>query len=59
VINPSFDFKGIGIDGLDTEFDGIFRRAFASCVFTPDVFNQLGIFQDDFIGKSDETVIYE
>ncbi|CAF4416068.1 unnamed protein product, partial [Adineta steineri] len=30
IINPDFDFKTMGIGGLDAEFNAIFRRAFAS-----------------------------
>lgn len=32
----------MGIGGLDKEFSGIFRRAFASRVFPPDFIEQLG-----------------
>ena len=32
----------MGIGGLDREFSAIFRRAFASRVFPPDVVEQLG-----------------
>lgn len=32
----------MGIGGLDTEFNAIFRRAFASRVFPPEVVYQLG-----------------
>ena len=32
----------MGIGGLDTEFNAIFRRAFASRVFPPEVMEQLG-----------------
>ena len=34
----------MGIGGLDTEFNAIFRRAFASRVFPPEVVYQLGSF---------------
>lgn len=34
----------MGIGGLDAEFNAIFRRAFASRVFPPEVVNQLGEF---------------
>jgi vesicle-fusing ATPase len=34
----------MGIGGLDTEFNAIFRRAFASRVFPPEVVYQLGKF---------------
>ncbi|CAF1390485.1 unnamed protein product [Rotaria magnacalcarata] len=43
IINPDFDFKTMGIGGLDTEFNAIFRRAFASRVFPPEVVYQLGM----------------
>lgn len=33
----------MGIGGLDKEFSDIFRRAFASRVFPPDVITKLGI----------------
>lgn len=42
IINPDWDFTKLGIGGLDDEFSGIFRRAFASRVFPPDVIEQLG-----------------
>lgn len=32
----------MGIGGLDSEFNAIFRRAFASRVFPPEVVEQLG-----------------
>ena len=32
----------MGIGGLDTEFNAIFRRAFASRVFPPEIMDQLG-----------------
>jgi vesicle-fusing ATPase len=37
IINPDFDFSKVGIGGLDEEFKEIFRRAFASRIFPPDV----------------------
>ncbi len=43
IINPNFDFKTMGIGGLDAQFNTIFRRAFASRVFPPEVVYQLGI----------------
>jgi Cdc6-like AAA superfamily ATPase len=42
IINPDFDFNSMGIGGLDAEFNAIFRRAFASRVFPPEVVYQLG-----------------
>jgi len=50
IINPDFDFKTMGIGGLDAEFNAIFRRAFASRVFPPEVVYQLGKFLH-FISK--------
>lgn len=32
----------MGIGGLDNEFNAIFRRAFASRVFPPEIIEQLG-----------------
>ncbi|CAG5130718.1 unnamed protein product [Candidula unifasciata] len=43
IINPDWDFTKLGIGGLDEEFSGIFRRAFASRVFPPEVIEQLGM----------------
>lgn len=34
----------MGIGGLDKEFSDIFRRAFASRVFPPDIVDQMGMF---------------
>lgn len=42
IINPDWDFAKMGIGGLDKEFNAIFRRAFASRVFPPEVVIQLG-----------------
>lgn len=42
VINPNWDFGKMGIGGLGSEFNAIFRRAFASRVFPPEVVEQLG-----------------
>lgn len=41
IINPDWDFTKMGIGGLDKEFNTIFRRAFASRVFPPDLIQQL------------------
>lgn len=41
IINPDWDFTKIGIGGLDKEFNTIFRRAFASRVFPPEIIQQL------------------
>ena len=38
-----FNFSKLGIGGLDTQFEQIFRRAFASRVFPPSVVERLGI----------------
>ncbi|CAM6084262.1 unnamed protein product [Calypogeia fissa] len=38
-----FSFQKLGIGGLDDEFKDIFRRAFASRLFPPDVIQKLGI----------------
>jgi vesicle-fusing ATPase len=43
IINPDWDFTKIGIGGLDKEFNTIFRRAFASRVFPPEVLQQMGM----------------
>lgn len=42
IINPDWDFGKMGVGGLDKEFNAIFRRAFASRVFPPEVVEQLG-----------------
>jgi vesicle-fusing ATPase len=42
IINPDWDFQNMGVGGLDTEFNAIFRRAFASRVFPPEIVEQLG-----------------
>jgi len=42
IINPDWDFTKMGVGGLDIEFNAIFRRAFASRVFPPEVMEQLG-----------------
>lgn len=43
IINPNWDFGKMGIGGLDKEFNAIFRRAFASRVFPPEIVEQLGM----------------
>lgn len=43
VISPDWDFTKMGIGGLDNEFSTIFRRAFASRVFPPDIVEKLGV----------------
>ncbi|XP_046636023.1 vesicle-fusing ATPase 1-like [Daphnia pulicaria] len=42
IINPDWDFQNMGVGGLDTEFNAIFRRAFASRIFPPEIVEQLG-----------------
>merc|ERR1712045_437222 len=42
IINPDWDFSKMGIGGLGDQFKAIFRRAFASRVFPPEVMEQLG-----------------
>lgn len=44
IINPDWNFEKMGIGGLDKEFSDIFRRAFASRVFPPDIVEQMGKF---------------
>lgn len=43
IFNPGFTFEKLGIGGLDNELSKIFRRAFASRIFPPDVISKLGI----------------
>ncbi|KAK9711822.1 transport between ER and Golgi ATPase protein [Basidiobolus ranarum] len=43
IIQPNFKFEDMGIGGLDSEFSGIFRRAFASRIFPPAIVEKLGI----------------
>nr|XP_057924797.1 vesicle-fusing ATPase-like [Doryrhamphus excisus] len=42
IISPDWNFEKLGIGGLDKEFSDIFRRAFASRVFPPDIVEQMG-----------------
>jgi len=42
IINPDWNFDKMGIGGLGDQFSAIFRRAFASHVFPPEVVEQLG-----------------
>ena len=44
IISPDWNFEQMGIGGLDKEFSDIFRRAFASRVFPPDIVEQMGEF---------------
>lgn len=41
--DKDFNFERLGIGGLDAQFDQLFRRAFASRVFPPDMVERLGI----------------
>lgn len=43
IINPDWNFSQMGIGGLDDEFSAIFRRAFASRVFPPELIEDLGM----------------
>lgn len=43
IINPDFKLESLGIGGLDTEFQQIFRRAFASRIISPDLADKLGL----------------
>jgi vesicle-fusing ATPase len=43
LFRPKWNFESMGIGGLDKEFSDIFRRAFASRVFPPEIIQKLGI----------------
>lgn len=43
ILQPNFRFEDMGIGGLDSEFSAIFRRAFASRIFPPELVEKLGI----------------
>ncbi|KAH9244326.1 hypothetical protein BASA81_018276 [Batrachochytrium salamandrivorans] len=43
IFKPNFNFAELGIGGLDDEFSNIFRRAFVSRIFPPEIVAQLGI----------------
>ncbi|XP_023725556.1 vesicle-fusing ATPase 1 [Cryptotermes secundus] len=43
IINSDWDFQKMGIGGLDNKFSAIFKRAFASRVFPPEVAERLGL----------------
>ena len=43
LFNSDFDFAKLGIGGLGTEFDTIFRRAFASRIYPSHLIQQMGI----------------
>ena len=42
----------MGVGGLDKQFNAIFRRAFSSRVFPPEVVEQLGTFKPNSILNS-------
>ena len=43
ILNPDWDFSKMGVGGLDKEFSDIFRRAFASRVYPPELIEKLGL----------------
>lgn len=43
IIRKDWNFEQMGIGGLDDEFSEIFRRAFASRLFPPDIVKRLGV----------------
>ncbi|AOW06123.1 P-loop containing nucleoside triphosphate hydrolase protein [Yarrowia lipolytica] len=43
IIQPDFKFQDLGIGGLDAQFGNIFRRAFASRIYSPADVEALGI----------------
>lgn len=43
MLDRGFNFNSMGIGGLDKEFSDIFRRAFASRVFPPDIVRKMGV----------------
>merc|ERR1719440_99364 len=43
LFTSDFDFAKLGIGGLARQFEGIFRRAFASRLFPPHIVSELGI----------------
>jgi vesicle-fusing ATPase len=43
ILRSDFSFQELGIGGLDDEFSVIFRRAFASRLFPPQLIDQMGI----------------
>jgi len=43
LFDATFNFENLGIGGLDTEFQDIYRRAFASRVYPPAVLEELGM----------------
>lgn len=49
----------MGIGGLDKEFSDIFRRAFASRVFPPDIVEQMGEKHSSSVGFLFALVLYQ
>ena len=43
IVQPDFKFETMGIGGLDKEFSTIFRRAFASRIFPPQLIERMGM----------------
>ncbi|KAL5479600.1 hypothetical protein EMCRGX_G023144 [Ephydatia muelleri] len=43
LISPDWKFSDMGIGGLDKEFADIFRRAFSSRIFPPEIVEQMGM----------------
>lgn len=43
LFKQKFSFEQLGIGGLDAQLNGIFRRAFASRIFPPDVMKKMGV----------------
>ena len=43
LLQPNFKFEDMGIGGLDEEFKSVFRRAFVSRIFPPNIVEQMGI----------------
>lgn len=56
IINSDWNFEDMGIGGLDEEFSGIFRRAFASRLFPPEVIEQLRKYQPSICDSNFEIV---
>jgi hypothetical protein len=57
IINPDWNFGKMGIGGLDDQFSAIFRRAFASRVFPPEVVEQLGSVTV-YVAKTSRATVY-
>ena len=43
IFNTTVTFEKLGIGGLDKQLNNIFRRAFASRIYPPDVIKKLGV----------------